>query len=246
MAKNIKNHKKKTSFKNKFVFVFFALAFTAMFLLSPIFAITNIDITPMDKYSKEQICDMLNLKEGQNIFLFNRLAANKIIKNNTYIEKADIHYKLPNKIEIDIKERKVRGYVPYMGAYLYIDENGRVLEINNDMVSALPVVNGLKFTNFSIGEKIDAQNKDAFNIMVDIAQLMNKYELLNIVVRIDVSDTSRVLAYVNSIEINLGNMTNGDQKIRTLGEVVKNINPNDKGTLDLSDLSKPIIFKYLT
>lgn len=82
--------------------------------------------------------------------------------------------------------------------------------------------------------------------MVEIAQLMNKYDLLNIVVKIDVSNTDKVMAYVNNIEINLGDMSNGDQKIRTMGEVVKNINPNDRGTLDLSDLSKTVVFKYLT
>ena len=82
--------------------------------------------------------------------------------------------------------------------------------------------------------------------MVEIAQLMNKYDLLNIVVKIDVSNTDKIMAYVNNIEINLGDMSNGDQKIRTMGEVVKHINPNDRGTLDLSDLSKTVVFKYLT
>ena len=82
--------------------------------------------------------------------------------------------------------------------------------------------------------------------MFTIAQLMNKYELLDIVVKIDVSDINKVTAFVNNIEVNLGDMSNGDQKIRTMGEVVKNLGPNDRGVLDLSDLSKPIVFKYLT
>ena len=133
-----------------------------------------------------------------------------------------------------------------MGSYLYIDEYGRVLEINKEMAKALPVVTGLQFDSFVVGETIDADNKKAFDIMVDVAQLMNKYELLDIVVKIDVSDTDKIMAFVNKIEINLGDMSNGDQKIRTMAEVVKNIASNDRGTLDLSDLSKPIVFKYLT
>ena len=54
------------------------------------------------------------------------------------------------------------------------------------------------------------------------------------------------MAYVYKVEVNLGDMSNGDRKIRTMAEVIKNINENDRGSLDLSDLSKPIIFKYLT
>ena len=218
----------------------------ALFMLSPVFTIKNIEITPMDKYSKEELCEMINLKEGGNLFLFNRFSAAKLLKNDTYIKNAKIKYKFPDTVEVDIDERKVRGYVPYMGSYLYIDEYGRVLEINKEMAKALPVVTGLQFDSFVVGETIDADNKKAFDIMVDVAQLMNKYELLDIVVKIDVSDTDKIMAFVNKIEINLGDLSNGDQKIRTMAEVVKNIASNDRGTLDLSDLSKPIVFKYLT
>ena len=232
--------------KKKLKVLLIVIAGALLIMLSPMFTIKNIQITQMDKYSKEEICDMLNLHEGNNLFLFNRIKAAKVLKDNTYVEDYKISYDFPDTVKVNIDERKVRGYVPYMGSYLYIDEYGRVLEINKEMSSALPVVTGLIFSNFSIGDQIDAQNSEAFDIMVEIAQLMNKYDLLNIVVKIDVSNTDKVMAYVNNIEINLGDMSNGDQKIRTMGEVVKNINPNDRGTLDLSDLSKTVVFKYLT
>ena len=244
--KEVRRKRKKILNRKKITIIFSVLFCAVLFMLSPVFTIKNIEITSMDKYSKDEICEMLNLKAGTNMFLFNRFAASKILKNNYYVEDYNISYKFPDTVKIDIKERKVRGYVPYMGSYLYIDEYGRVLEINSEMSSALPVVEGLKFDTFSLGEKINAENKEAFEIMVNIAQLMNKYELLDIVVKIDVSDTSKVMAYVNNIEVNLGDMSNGDQKIRTMAEVVKNLGQNDRGVLDLSDLSKPIIFKYLT
>ena len=102
------------------------------------------------------------------------------------------------------------------------------------------------FRSRDVKEKIEAENKEAFDIMVNIAYLMSKYELLDMVVKIDVSNPDKILAYVNKVEVNLGDMSNGDRKIRTMAEVIKNINENDRGSLDLSDLSKPIIFKYLT
>lgn len=222
------------------------LAGICAFLVSPVFTIKNIEITEMEKYTKDEICEMVNIKEGMNMFLFNRFYAMKTLKSNTYIESAKISYKLPATIAITIDERKVRGYVPYMGSYLYIDEEGRVLEVSSEMNRALPVVYGLNFSSFTLGEKIEAENKEAFDIMVNIAYLMSKYELLDMVVKIDVSNPDKILAYVNKVEVNLGDMSNGDRKIRTMAEVIKNINENDRGSLDLSDLSKPIIFKYLT
>ena len=223
-----------------------ALALWLTFFTLPVFNIKSIEISGNENLSKEQIESMLNTKVGNNIFAFNKTKALKNIKSNNYVEEVSIHRKLPSTITVNIKEYKLRAYVPYMGSYLYIDEYGRVLEINSQMSSALPVVYGLKFDTFVLGDKINAENKEAFDIMVTIAQLMNKYELLDIVVKIDVSDVSKVIAYVNNIEVNLGDMSNGDQKIRTMAEVVKNLGPNDRGVLDLSDLSKPIVFKYLT
>ena len=82
--------------------------------------------------------------------------------------------------------------------------------------------------------------------MVIIAQMMTKYEVLGEVVEIDVSDTSKIMAYVGNIEINLGDISDCDRKIRTMGEIIKKIPEGDRGTLDLSDLSKPLVFKYLT
>ena len=37
-----------------------------------------------------------------------------------------------------------------------------------------------------------------------------------------------------------------EEKIKTMSEAVKEIPDGDRGTLDLRDLSKPIIFKYST
>lgn len=215
-------------------------------LLSPVFNIKQINVTEMRKYTKEEICRMIDLSIGENLFAFNSRNAKKVLTSDTYVEGVKITKSFPSTINIEINERKVRGYVPYMDSYLYIDEYGRVLEIKGSFTEPLPVVTGLNFSSFQLGEKIEADNKDAFDVVVVIAQVMTKYEMLDTVVKLDVSDTKKITAYINKIEINLGNIANCDEKIRTMAEVVKQIPEKDRGSLDLSDLSKPIVFKYLT
>lgn len=78
---------------------------------------------------------------------------------------------------------------------------------------------------------------------------MEKYELLDLVVEIDVSNPKNIHAYVNQVEILLGEMENGDTKIRYMAEIMKTIPKEDRGTLDLSALDKPggtVVFRYLT
>ena len=64
-------------------------------------------------------------------------------------------------------------------------------------------------------------------------------------VEVDVSNTLDIYAKVNQVQVHLGTMDNMDQKVRTMAAVVATIPEKDRGTLDLSDLSKPIVFQYL-
>ena len=76
--------------------------------------------------------------------------------------------------------------------------------------------------------------------------MMTKYGLLDMVVKIDVSNPKNIHAYVNQVDIRLGDIKDCDQKIRTMAEIMKTIPAEDRGTLDLSDVTKPIVFRYLT
>ncbi len=83
--------------------------------------------------------------------MFSKGRAEKTLEKSPYIASAKISAKLPHTMRITIKERKARGYVPYMGSYLYIDEEGRVLEVAGICRDALPLVKGLKFDSFTEG-----------------------------------------------------------------------------------------------
>lgn len=71
----------------------------------------------------------IGLSKGDNLLLFSKGRAEKTLEKSPYIASAKLSAKLPHTMKITIKERKARGYVPYMGSYLYIDEEGRVLEV---------------------------------------------------------------------------------------------------------------------
>ncbi len=228
--------------------LFFALLFLAAMgvMFSPLFAIDTITITGLNHFSEADICRICDVEQGQNLFSFRAKKALDALQKESYVASATIKKQFPNTVLIDVTERKVRGYIPYMGSYLYIDENCRVLDISGSFTQPLPVVKGLVFDQFTLGEVIQTENPEALDVVVRIAQAMTKYEMLDMVVELDVSDTSNIKAYVNKVEVNLGTISDYDTKVRTMCEIVKQIPENDRGSLDLSDLSKPIVFKYLT
>ena len=199
-----------------------------------------------DRFSTSQLCEMIGLSTGDNLILFGKNRAERLLEQDPYIAHAELSAELPDTMVIKVTERKVRGYVPYMGSYLYIDEEGRVLDVQDSYFKALPLVRGLLFDSFQKGEILPVKNPEKLTVILRMSQLMQKYELLDLVVEIDVSNPKDVYAEVNQVQIHLGSMENGDQKIRMMAEILKTIPEEDRGSLDLSDLSKPIVFQYLT
>lgn len=242
-----KERKPKKSHGKLLLFVVVLMSIGFAVLMSPVFTIKKVVVSGnLNKFTEQEVKDLLEINEGNNLFTISKSSAIKKMKSSPYIESITIKKEYPSTICVDVLERRVRGYVPYMSSYLYIDEYGRVLDIKTSFTEPLPVVNGLKFDSFHIGEKIETQNPEAFEVMVVIAQIMTKYEMLDTVVNLDVSDTENISARVNKVDVNLGSVSNCDEKIRTMAEIIKQIPKEDMGTLDLSDLSKPFIFKYLT
>lgn len=245
-----KRKKFKKTFSVKFILILLVVCLGgAGIIFSPIFAVQTIDVTEMEQYSQDEICDMIALRKGTNIFLYDKNQATEILNQNHYIEYAEIIAELPNTLHININERKVRGYVPYAGSYLYIDEYGRVLDIQDEMKKALPVVYGLQFDQFRLGELLDTKNKESFNVVVLISQMITKYELLSNhinAMKIDVTDPQNIIASINQVEIRFGSVENCEQKMAYLSQILDKIPENDRGVLDLSDMSKPIVFQYLS
>lgn len=241
-----KGFKSPKSFLKFMIFLMFFFSALAGIMFSPVFKITSINMTELSKYTKDEFLNKLGIKEGDNIFIFNRALAKKIVNADPYIEDINFKIKLPQSLTIDVKERKVRGYVPFMGSYLYIDEYGRVLDIQTYFKENLPVVEGLVFDKFRLGELLQVENKKSFDVVVEISQIMTKYELLNMVLKLNVNDPEKIHIYVDNVDIFLGNLDDCDEKIRTMAAIIEKLDEKDFGSLDLSDLSKPIIFKYKT
>lgn len=231
--------------KKRVLKVFGIILAVIIVLLSPIFSIKSINIDDMEAYTQSEICEMAGISVGENIFI-TALTAPKKLENNPYFKNVSVKIGLPSSITVNIEERKVRGYISYMGSYLYIDEYGLVLDSKNNFKTRLPVFTGLEFNKFKVGEKLPVDNDKAFGTVVELTQILTKYDALEEVDSVDVKDISNILITCGSVKVKIGTTRELDQKIRIMHEILKELTEDDRGTLDLSDLSKPLIFKYLT
>ena len=123
------------------VLLFIICIFTAFFLSSSFFQIKYLVVNGNNNVTREEIIKLSSIYYGENIFRINKRNSMKSIFQNPYVKMIKINRVLPDKVVIDIIERDIMAYVPYVGSYLNIDEEGMILEINPAIKRTdLPVV----------------------------------------------------------------------------------------------------------
>ena len=223
------------------------LIFIVMLLmLSPWLNIKNIEINGLETLEKADIIRQVKLDKTTNILSFNNFIVKRRLKNNYYIESVKLTKKLPDTVIIDITERQIVGYIPYINDYMYIDESGMVVDIKSSYTEPLPIIYGLNFDSFTIGKKLKTDNDEAFSIVMEITNAIKDKEDLKQILKIDISNLEDIHLYMEKLDIILGNREGLNIKINTLNEIVKNFKPEEKGFLYIDDINKPPIFKYMT
>lgn len=247
-GKSSRNKKYINNIKLKRLLVVLAVIIGTAFCIaaSPVFAVDKIVMNDLHYFTKDEICSQIGLFSGTNGIFFNKLKAENILEGSPYISSVKISFKLPNTMIVSISENKIIGYIKYLGSYLYIDRTGCVLDIKKETEESLPIIEGLDFSSFTINKEIPVENLEAFQAALTVSNSMSKYGVLDDAVSINVSDTDNLYAYINNVKVLLGDNSRMEEKIKTMAEAAKEIPEEDMGTLDLTDLSKPIIFKYTT
>ncbi len=225
------------------VFLFIICIFTAFFLSSSFFQIKFIAVNGANNVTEEEIIKLSSIYYGENIFRINKKNSMKSIFQNPYVKMIKIKRGIPNRVVIDIIEREIMAYVPYVGSYLNIDEEGMILEINPAIKRPdLPVVKGLKFETFKVGECLSIENKEQFSTTTMLIKEIKDAGMLNLVSEIDVSDLSNItLKIKEGLKANLGEADNMNYKINFAKSIVEDVKKqNLKGTIEMSHKGNPV------
>lgn len=217
-----------------------------LLMLSPWLNIETIEVNGLKKVDQNQMIKDLELDKETNLLSFSKMKADYILTKNNYIESVKIKKVYPNKIIFNVKERELAGYVPYVNDYLYIDKNGFVVDIKPTYSEKLPIIKGLQFDNFTLGQTLKVENQDAFNIVMRFTNAIEGKEITSDILELNVSDLDDIHLYIGAIDVLLGNGDDIHIKINTLIEIMKKIPLDQKGFLDIKDIKSDPIFKLLT
>ena len=205
-------------------------------LISPIFNVTEINVTGNEQISSDTIISLSQLEIGQNLFRFNRIKVSNEIKTNAYIENVKIQRKIPNKIEITIEERKRDYNVEFLNGYAYINNQGYILEIAEQKLE-LPVIKGISTPQEQIveGNRLDDEDLEKLETVIQIMNICKNYDLDTKISSRDITNKSNYIINMDEEKktIQLGNDSNLRNKILYVPAILTE-NKEKEGTIYLN------------
>lgn len=214
--KIIKKKKKIKKIIQFITLILFCIGGIVFALVSPLFGIQNIQVINNEQISTDTIISLSELQIGQNLFKYNRKQIEKSIKTNPYIEKVQIKRKLPNIVEITVKERTKNFNVEFLNGYAYINNQGYILEISGQKLD-LPVIQGISTKQEEIveGKRLDIQDLEKLETVIQIFNICRNYQIANKITTIDITNKNNFIINMETEKktIYLGDETNLSNKM---------------------------------
>ncbi len=197
------------------------------------YTITNIYVTGNTHYTNDEIIDMV-IKDSlsHNSIYLSLKYRDKSIEGVPFVEKMDVDIVSPDTVRINVYEKAVAGYIAYLGRYMYFDRDGIVCESSLEPSDTVPQVMGLSFDYCIMHEKLPIENQNIFEEILDITQLLAKYQLG--ADRIFFDSEYNVYLYFGEIEVSLGTEQFIDEKIIQLQYILPDLS-GKKGILEMKD-----------
>lgn len=162
------------------------------FLLSPVFNVKTIEVLNNNYILDEQLINLSSIKLNENMFKFSKKEVKNNILKNPYIESVDINRKMfSNKVEIDVKERVATLMLEYGNSYVYINNQGYILEISTIKLNS-PIIKGYKtpLENIVPGNRLSNEDLKRLEMVLQIIEVAKSNELDELITKIDVEDTN--------------------------------------------------------
>lgn len=206
------------------------------------FHITDVEVIGNKIYSKKEIkASVFSRRFSDNElalwFYENMLGVGEL----TFVENIDIEYSKRNKVVIRVYEKTISGCIKYMGQYIYFDKDGVVLQSMGRHRKGIPIVTGIDFGNFTIGEKFDVEDEGLFSSIMNVSQLISHYKVS--VQRIHIKDNKLTL-YSGKVTVYLGKHEHYDDAVAVLPDILGK-EAKASGYVDLSDfeMGDVVVFK---
>lgn len=161
----------------------------AFLMISPVFNIAEIEVANNQKLSDDTYISLSGITYGENIYRISKREVTEKIKENAYVESVEIKRNLPDKLTIEVKERTATYMIEVDGSYMYIDNQGYMLEISKEKLN-VPILQGIETAeeNIKVKNRLCDEDLEKLNKVLEIYQNATSTGINELITKIDISD----------------------------------------------------------
>lgn len=211
------------------------LALAAVLLLSVagVFKIREVTVSGNDYYTKEQIVDFI-MEDGykrNTLYLYLKY---KYLKHPEipFVDTFEVTIDSFHSVTIRVYEKSIVGYVQYLGKNVYFDKDGIVVESSDALMEGVPMIGGLTFDQLAMYQPLNVEDPDIFNTILNITQLLTKYDLDPDEIRFGSSD--ELYLQMKDVKVALGTGEDLDEKVARLKQLESDL-ADKSGTLHMEN-----------
>ena len=227
-----KRKKKKVLFLVFFILITFGLLFSLS--LTVFFPVKNVIIQGESVYTHEEIITASGINENNNLFLVKEAQVLLSIQQKLpFIKEIELKRKFPDKVIIKVKDVDTYLLFERNETVICTDDGLRIVP-NEISESAFKMKVYCSWQKNDSSSKITLENEDDFEI---IEQVVSSAKNSGITVNVlDLQNKQEIRMLVdNRFEVVLGDYYDFSGKFSKLIAMMKNIEPEKTGRIDLSD-----------
>lgn len=206
----------------------------AIVVYTPIFTLQRVEVSGASYLTKEQICEIGRIHTGEPLFQLQTDAVAQNLMHDLRIESAVVRRRLPDRLEIEVTERKPVATVACDYGYLDLDRSGTVIAAYRALHSVpIPLITGMEVKGLYLGDEVTDEN------VKKVLYFLNQIdaEALNQISEVNIANPDAVVAYANSsVQIRLGKLDRLDEKAVLTADFVKSLKTS-RHTIDYVDFS---------
>lgn len=222
-----------------------ATALLAIFLL---FKVAEIQVTgdAIEGVSGGEIIEISGCEVGDNLFFLSSGSVSRRLEEELpYVRRAKVIKHFPNTVEIQLVSARVAASVYGDGGWLYVNEDGKILEKRDTPQSGMMQIIGLSPNETQPGKNVSVENEeiqDAYQAILSALSEVRSDETgaygglnLNGFTLLDMSDLSAIrMFYENRVEFLFGSALELEYKVKAGCRFLLEMTTRETGVMDLS------------
>lgn len=188
--------------------VFFAmLAVLAFVIVRVVFVVRTIEIVGVDDAYKQTVFENSGVWQGQTIFSVDKDTVEKNIHEKTLLRFENMVITFPNKVTLQVAERKQAALIEHLGFLYTMDETGRILSQSADLDEnvTIPIVKGMNPQRIEQGKMMECNNLLQVPTLSLVLEAISTAAMTDQIEEVSLSDLSNIALLTRSgVKIELG------------------------------------------